>query len=98
MRLQEVFESMVNVVTTVNERGVLTLDRIKLALTGRSESASFLSVWEEIIREKRSSGKSGTAENYENAYRCFTSLTGFTYADEELFPKPPNKTGGKVGE
>ena len=81
VRLQEVFDSMVNVVTTVNERGVLTLDRIKLALTGRSESASFLSVWEEIIREKRSSGKAGTAENYENAYRCFTSLTGFTYAD-----------------
>ena len=81
VRLQEVFEGMVNVVTTVNERGVLTLDRIKLALTGRSESASFLSVWEEIIREKRSSGKAGTAENYENAYRCFTSLTGFTYAD-----------------
>ena len=32
------FDSMVNVVTTVNERGVLTLDRIKLALTGRSSN------------------------------------------------------------
>ena len=81
IRLQEVFTSMVNVVTTVNERGMLTLDRIKIALTGRCETASFLSVWEEIINEKRSIGKAGTAENYENAYRCFTSITGFSYAD-----------------
>lgn len=81
VRLQEVFTSMVNVVTTVNERGILTLDRIKVALTGRSETASFLSVWKEIINEKHSMGKAGTAENYENAYRSFTSITGFTYAD-----------------
>ena len=81
IRLQEVFTSMVNVVTTVNERGILTLDRIKVALTGRSETASFLSVWEDIIREKRSMGKAGTAENYEDAYKCFKSITGFTYAD-----------------
>ena len=63
VRLQEVFTSMVNVVTTVNERGILTLDRIKVALTGRSETASFLSVWKEIIKEKHSMGKAGTAEN-----------------------------------
>lgn len=81
VRLQEVFESMVSVVTTISERGVLTIDRIKLALTGHSETSSFLSVWEDIIKEKRDDGKAGTAENYENAYRCFTSLTGFTYAD-----------------
>ena len=81
IRLQEVFTSMVNVVTTVNERGILTLDRIKVALTGRSETASFLSVWEEIIREKRSIGKAGTAENYDDAYKSFKSITGFTYAD-----------------
>ena len=81
VRLQEVFKSMVNVVMNVNERGILTLDRIKVALTGRSETASFLSVWEDIIREKRSMGKAGTAENYEDAYKCFKNITGFTYAD-----------------
>ena len=53
VRLQEVFASMVHVVTTVSERGILTLERIKVALTGRCETASFLSVWEEIINEKR---------------------------------------------
>ena len=81
VRLQEVFKSMVNTVMMVSERGSLTLNRIKVALTGRSESASFLSIWEDIINEKRSAGKAGTAENYENAYKCFKSLTGFTYAD-----------------
>lgn len=81
VRLQEVFTSMVNVVTMVNERGLLTLDRIKIALTGRCDTASFLSVWEEIIKEKRSRGKAGTAENYEVAYKSFTTITGFTYAD-----------------
>lgn len=81
VRLQEVFASMVHVVTTVSERGILTLDRIKVALTGRCETASFLSVWEEIINEKRALGKAGTAENYGDAYRCFKRITGFTYAD-----------------
>lgn len=81
VRLQEVFASMVHVVTTVSERGILTLDRIKVALTGRCETASFLSVWEEIINEKRALGKAGTAENYGDAYRSFKRITGFTYAD-----------------
>ena len=81
VRLQEVFASMVHVVTTVSERGILTLERIKVALTGRCETASFLSVWEEIINEKRALGKAGTAENYGDAYRCFKRITGFTYAD-----------------
>ena len=81
VRLQEVFSSMVNVVTVVSERGVLTLDRIKVALTGRCETASFLSVWEDIIAEKRRIGKAGTAENYEEAMKNFKRHTGFTYAD-----------------
>ena len=35
------------------ETGPLTIDRIKTALTGRSESSFFIGVWEEIIAEKR---------------------------------------------
>lgn len=81
IRLQEVFKNIVNMVASISDRGTLTIDRIKVALTGRSESASFLSVWEEIIAEKRNSGKAGTAQNYEEAMRNFKRLTGFTYAD-----------------
>ena len=38
VRLLEVFTSMVRTVTSVNETGTLTLDRIKTALTGRISS------------------------------------------------------------
>ena len=81
VRLQEVFTSMVRTVTSVNETGMLTLDRIKTALTGRCESNSFVSVWENIIDAKRQGDKAGTAEVYETALRCFKEITKVSYSD-----------------
>ena len=76
-RLQEVFNSFVLTVVNLNETGPLTLDRIKTALTGRSESSSFIGVWEEIIAEKRKAGKAGTADCYEGVLKSFKEITGF---------------------
>ena len=80
-RLQEVFNSFVLTVVNLNETGPLTLDRIKTALTGRSESSSFIGVWEEIIAEKRKAGKAGTADCYEGVLKSFKEITGFDYKD-----------------
>ena len=81
VRLQEVFTSMVRTVTNVNETGILTLDRIKTALTGRCENNSFISVWEGIISMKRQDDKAGTAEVYETALRSFKEITKTSYSD-----------------
>lgn len=81
VRLQEVFTSMVRTVTNVNETGILTIERIKTALTGRCETNSFLSVWENIIDVKRQDDKAGTADAYETALRSFKEITHVTYMD-----------------
>lgn len=80
-RLLDVFNSFVNTVVGLNQTGPLTLDRIKTALTGRCEATSFISVWEEIIAEKRNAGKAGTADSYEGVLNSFKELTGFDYKD-----------------
>ena len=71
-RLLEVFNNFVVTVVNLNETGPLTIDRIKTALTGRSESSSFIGVWEEIIAEKRKAGKAGTADCYEGVLKSFS--------------------------
>lgn len=63
------------------ETGPLTIDRIKTALTGRSESSFFIGVWEEIIAEKRKAGKAGTADCYEGVLKSFREITGFGHQD-----------------
>lgn len=80
-RLLEVFNSFVNIVVDLNQTGPLTLDRIKTALTGRCQATSFISVWEQIISEKREAGKAGTADSYEGVLNCFKRITGFDYKD-----------------
>ena len=80
-RLLDVFNSFVNTVVELNQTGPLTLDRIKTALTGRCQSTSFISVWEEIIAEKRKAGKAGTADSYESVLNSFKRFTGFDYKD-----------------
>ena len=81
VRLREVFDHYVRMVTQVNETGVLSLERISTILTGHSDCMSFIKVWEMIIKEKYDMCKSGTAEHYEGAMRCFIKLTGITHAD-----------------
>ena len=81
VRLQEVFTSMIRTVTNVNETGILTLERIKTALTGRCENNSFISVWEGIINIKRQDDKAGTAEVYETALKNFKEITKVSYSD-----------------
>ena len=80
-RLLEVFNNFVATVVNLNETGPLTIDRIKTALTGRSESSSFIGVWEEIIAEKRKAGKAGTADCYEGVLKSFREITGFGHQD-----------------
>ena len=80
-RLLEVFNNFVKTVVALNETGPLTLNRIKTALTGRSDSSSFIGVWEEIIAEKRNNDKAGTADAYRSALNSFKELTGFGYVD-----------------
>ncbi len=54
-RLLDVFNSFVNTVVNLNQTGPLTLDGIKTPWRGRCEASSFLTVWDEIVAEKRNS-------------------------------------------
>lgn len=80
-RLRAKFDFYVSTVSQLNESGILTLDRIKTALTGRSENCSFVSVWQDIINEKRNKGKAGTADSYQCSLNSFMQHTGLTEAD-----------------
>lgn len=80
-RLRNVFQHYVDFVVRLNGDGVLTLDRIKVSITGKSSTDSFMGVWEDYIKRKFSEGADGTALSYRNAYRSFASCTGFSAAD-----------------
>ena len=55
----------------------LSLDAIRISLTGKSETKNFLSVWQEVISQK----KHNTAMSYETALKSFVNATRFTTAD-----------------
>ena len=52
----------------------LTLDTIRISLTGKSEQTNFLSIWQEIISQK----KHNTAMSYETAMK--SQPLAYTYA------------------
>lgn len=80
-RLRNVFQHYVDFVIQLNANGILTLDRIKVSITGKSATHSFMGVWEECINKKFRAGADGTALSYRNAFRSFKALTGFSEAN-----------------
>ena len=77
-RLSNTFSNYITLIEELDETGVLTLDRIKTMLTGKTKSCSFVDEWEKVIEELLRTGRAGTADNYRSALRCFLSLSGFT--------------------
>lgn len=67
------FESYRERLESLASSSVLTLEIIRISLTGKSASFCFLSVWEEIINGR----KAGTAASYEGALKSFVKETGF---------------------
>lgn len=61
----------------------LTAESVRISLTGKSSTQSFLSVWDEIIKDR----KAGTAASYEGAKKSFVKCTGFTEADGFMVTK-----------
>lgn len=55
----------------------LSLDAIRINLTGRSEQTNFLSVWQEVIDQK----KANTAMSYQSALKSFVNATSFKPGD-----------------
>lgn len=80
-RLRNIFQHYVDFIVRLNGDGVLTIDRIKVSITGKSATDSFMGVWEDYIKRKFNEGADGTALSYRNAYRSFASCTGFSAAD-----------------
>ena len=68
------FENYRERLESLASTSVVTLDNIRISLTGKSASVSFISVWEEIINGR----KAGTAASYEGALKSFIKETGFT--------------------
>ena len=61
----------------------LSPETVRISLTGKSSSLSFLSVWQEIINDR----KAGTAASYEGAKKSFVKYTGFSEADGFMVTK-----------
>lgn len=61
----------------------LSPETVRISLTGKSTTLSFLSVWQEIISER----KAGTAASYEGAMKSFVKCTNFSEADGFLITK-----------
>ena len=91
-RLQKTFNHYVELVKELDATGTLTLPRIKTALTGQCLETSFISLWKDLVDEKRKAGKAGTAGNYGCALASFIEITcfkeenGFS-VDEQLIRK-----------
>jgi integrase len=56
----------------------LTLDMIKVAITGEGpdNEMSFVSVWEDVIRKLKTTGRYSTGESYECALKSFKKILG----------------------
>ena len=52
----------------------LSLDAIRISLTGKSDKKNFIAVWQEVISQKGH----GTAMSYETALKSFLSATNFS--------------------
>ena len=63
-RLSNTFSNYITLIEELDETGVLTLDRIKTMLTGKTKSCSFVDEWEKVIEELLRTGRAGTADNY----------------------------------
>lgn len=66
------FENYRERLESLASTSVVTLDTIRISLTGKSASVSFISVWEEIINTK----KAGTAASYEGALSRLSKKRG----------------------
>ena len=91
-RLKETFDHYVSIIKELDATGTLTLSRIKTALTGQSLDTSFISLWKDLVDEKRNAGKAGTSGNYGCALASFIEITGFKEengfcVDEQLIRK-----------
>ena len=69
---EKLFYEYAERVNALSARVALTMNNVKTLLTGMSETSNFLSVWEEIINER----KPGTAESYKTAMRNFCKCFG----------------------
>lgn len=61
----------------------LSPESVRVNLTGKSATHSFLSVWDEVIQDR----KAGTAASYEGAKKSFMKCTGFSEADGFMVSK-----------
>ena len=69
---EKLFDGYAERVNALSARVALTMNNVKTLLTGKSETSNFLSVWEEIINER----KPGTAESYKTAMKNFCKCFG----------------------
>ena len=61
----------------------LSPESVRVNLTGKSATHSFLSVWDEVIQDR----KAGTAASYKGAKKSFMKCTGFSEADGFMVSK-----------
>ena len=81
MRLNSIFTEYVTLVQDLSNTGLLTIDRIETALTGKSKDRSLIGIWEAMIQERLDAGKVGTANSYATALHSFIKFTHFTSKD-----------------
>ena len=80
---EEVFETYRERLEKLAATSFLTPESVHISLTGKSSSQSFITVWEEIINDR----KAGTAASYEGAKKSFIKCTGFSEADGFMVTK-----------
>ena len=80
---EEVFETYRERLEKLAATSFLTPESVRISLTGKSSSQSFITVWEEIINDR----KAGTAASYEGAKKSFIKCTGFSEADGFMVTK-----------
>ena len=68
------FENYLKRLESLASTSVITLENIRISLTGKSVSVNFISIWKEVINSKRV----GTAASYNTALKSFIKETGFT--------------------
>ncbi|HKL91706.1 MAG TPA: phage integrase SAM-like domain-containing protein [Bacteroidales bacterium] len=66
-----IYDRVKSTILELQRRGEFNLDKLKVALTGRS-AETFTGTWLSVIESK----KPGTAESYTSAYKSFTSYFG----------------------
>ena len=70
---EETFEAYKSRVEELARVAPLSLDGIRISLTGKSEQKNFLLVWQEVISQK----KANTAMSYESSMKSFVNATKF---------------------